>query len=127
MAGRVSRVRDAMRDLVGDSKYIDNATQQTFEDADALIEFCKVWKAAMPDVTGTVTNVVESGDQVVLEISWQGTHTGDFVTEQGTIPASGKQQTTPAAWIFEYDEDGNPKESRQYFNLLTFLQQIGAA
>ena len=44
----------------------------------------------------------------------------------GTIPASGKRQKTPAAFIFDY-ENGKLKESRHYFDMLTFLKQIGAA
>jgi ketosteroid isomerase-like protein len=62
----------------------------------------------------------------VLEVTWEGTQTGEMVTEQGTIPPSGKRQTTPAAFIFDY-EDGKLKESRHYFDMLSFLKQIGAA
>jgi steroid delta-isomerase-like uncharacterized protein len=73
-----------------------------------------------------VTGAVEGGQRVVLEVTWEGTQTGEMVTEQGTIPASGKRQKTPAAFIFDY-ENGKLKESRHYFDMLTFLKQIGAA
>jgi hypothetical protein len=82
----------------------------------------KGWKAAMPDVRGTVTDAVEGGQRVVLEVMWEGTQTGEMVTEQGTIPASGKRQKTPAAFIFDY-ENGKLKESRHYFDMLTFLSK----
>ena len=52
--------------------------------------------------------------------------TGEMVTEQGTIPASGKRQRTPAAFLFEFEGE-ELRESRHYFDLLTFLKQIGAA
>jgi ketosteroid isomerase-like protein len=78
------------------------------------------WKAAMPDVRGRVTGAAEEGQRVVLEIMWEGTQTGELVTEQGTIPASGNRQRTPAAWIFDY-EGGQLRESRHYFDMLTFL------
>jgi predicted ester cyclase len=84
------------------------------------------WKAAMPDVRGTVTAAAEEGQRVVLEIMWEGTQTGELVTGQGTIPASGNRQRTPAAWVFDY-EGGQLRESRHYFDMLTFLRQIGAA
>ena len=80
----------------------------------------------MPDVKGTVTSAIESGQQVALEVTWEGTHTGELMTPQGTIPPSGKRQKTPAAFIFEY-QNGELKQSRHYFDMLTFLQQIGAA
>ena len=68
----------------------------------------------------------QAGQRVVLEVTWEGTQTGEMVTEQGTIPPSGKRQKTPSAFIFDY-ENGKLKESRNYFDMLTFLQQIGAA
>jgi steroid delta-isomerase-like uncharacterized protein len=117
---------DATRELIGDSTYNELGTQRSLTGADAIIEALQGWKAAMPDVTGTVTSAVESGQQVVLEVTWQGTQTGEMVTEQGTIPPSGKRQTTPGAFVFEY-EGGRLVESRNYFDLLTFLKQIGAA
>lgn len=116
----------AARGLVGESTYNELGTQRSLAGADAIIEALQGWKAAMPDVKGTVFNAVESGQQVVLEVSWEGTQTGELVTEQGTIPPSGKRQKTPSAFIFEF-EGGKLKESRNYFDMLTFLKQIGAA
>ena len=117
---------DKTRELFGDSTYNELGTQRSIDNIDAIIEAFQVWKAAMPDVTGTVTSAIESGEQVVLEIDWEGTHTGELMTPQGPIPASGKRQKTSAAFIFEY-HNGELKESRHYFDLLTLLQQIGAA
>ena len=116
---------DATRELVGDSTYNELGTQRSLA-GDALIEALQGWKAAMPDVKGKVTSAVESGQEVVLEVTWEGTQTGEMVTEQGTIPPSGKRQRTPAALVLDF-ESGKLKESRQYFDLLTFLKQIGAA
>ena len=117
---------DAARGLLGDSTYNELGTQRSLAGADAIIAALQGWKAAMPDVTGTVTSTVESGQQVVLEVTWEGTQTGEMVTEQGTIPPSGRRQRTPGAFVFEF-EGGKLKESRNYFDLLTFLKQIGAA
>ena len=117
---------DAARGLLGDSTYNELGTQRSLAGADAIIAALQGWKAAMPDVTGTMTSTVESGQQVVLEVTWEGTQTGEMVTEQGTIPPSGRRQRTPGAFVFEF-EGGKLKESRNYFDLLTFLKQIGAA
>jgi len=117
---------DAARGLLGDSTYNELGTQRSLAGADAIIEALQGWKAAMPDVKGTVTSAVEDGQRVVLEVVWEGTQTGEMVTEQGTIPPSGKRQTTPAAFLFEF-QGGKLKESRHYFDMLTFLKQIGAA
>ena len=117
---------DGTRKLFGNSTYNELGTQRSLEGADAIIGALQGWKSAMPDVKGTLTSVAESGQQVVLEVTWEGTQTGEMVTEQGTIPPSGKRQKTPSAFIFDY-ENGKLKESRHYFDMLTFLKQIGAA
>ena len=75
---------------------------------------------------GTITGAEEVGNQVILEVKWHGTHTGPLATPQGEIPPSGKSHTTPSAWIFDYEGD-SLVESRHYFDMLTILQQIGAA
>ena len=79
----------------------------------------------MPDVKGTITNSFQSGNTVTLEISWAGTHTGPLEMPSGTIPGSGKSQTTPSAWVMDF-EDEKVKQSRHYFDMMTLLAQIGA-
>src|ERR1700730_3329177 len=111
----------AARKLFDDSTYNELGTQRSLAGADAILEALQGWKAAMPDVKGTVTTAVEGGQQVVLEVTWEGTQTGEMVTEQGTITPSGKRHKTPGAFFFEY-ETGKLKESRHYFDMLTFLQ-----
>jgi hypothetical protein len=62
---------------------------------------------------------------VALEVTWKGTHTGPLATPQGMLPASGKTQTTPAAFFFTFEGD-MIKESRHYFDSTTLFKQIGA-
>ena len=61
----------------------------------------------------------------VLEVTWKGTHTGPLTTAEGTIPASGKRQETPAVCVFTF-EGGKINESRMYFDAMTLLNQVGA-
>lgn len=112
------------RAVLGASVYHEVGTQRHLQ-GDDLVLGLQGWKQAMPDVIGTVTNAFASGNQVALEVTWSGTHTGPLQTPTGSIPASGKRQSTPAAWIFQFEGD-QIKESRQYFDMLAFLQQIGA-
>jgi steroid delta-isomerase-like uncharacterized protein len=76
------------------------------------------------DVKGAVTNACATGDIVVIEVTWQGTQTGPLQGPRGTVPATGKQQTTRSSWIMNFD-GGKIKESRNYFDMLSFLQQLG--
>jgi len=83
------------------------------------------WRKAMPDAKGTVTNAFASGNKAVLEVTWEGTQTGPMDGPGGTLPPSGKRQITPASWVFEFEGD-KVKESRHYFDMMSFMQQIGA-
>ena len=111
--------------LTANTVYNELGTQRSLKGSDEIIKALQGWKQAMPDVKGTVTNSVASGNTVTLEVTWRGTHTGPLESPAGTIPASGKSQTTRAAWILDYDGD-KVKESRHYFDMVTFLTQIGA-
>ena len=111
--------------LASDSRYDELGTQRKIEDPGKIIELFKGWKAAFPDGAGTVTSAVSSGNKVALEVTWKGTHTGPLETAEGTIPASGKRQETPAAIFYTFEGD-KIKESRHYFDSLTLLKQIGA-
>ena len=111
--------------LAADARYHELATQRKVEGAEKIVELFKGWKTAFPDAAGTVTSAVGSGNTAALEVTWKGTHTGPLETAEGTIPASGKRQETPAAIVFTF-EGGKIKEDRQYFDLMTLLKQIGA-
>jgi steroid delta-isomerase-like uncharacterized protein len=111
--------------LAADARYHEFATQREVEGPEKIVELFKGWKTAFPDAAGTVTSAVGSGNTAALEVTWTGTHTGPLETAEGTIPASGKRQETPAAIVFTF-EGGKIKEDRQYFDLMTLLKQIGA-
>ncbi len=91
---------------------------------DAYREALVGWRTAFPDITGTITNTIELGDQVVQEITWIGTHNGPLATPDGEIPATGKIATTPAVMVSEYDGD-QLKESRHYVDKMALMAQIG--
>ena len=110
--------------LTSDSLYDEVATSRSVQGVSEIIPCWQAWKEAMPDVKGTVTNAVATGNTVVLEVTWQGTHTGPLQSPTGTIPATGRQQTTRASWVQNFD-GGKIKESRHYFDMLSFMQQLG--
>ena len=111
--------------LTPDACYDELGTQREVEGPEQIVELFKGWKQAFPDAVGTVTSAIAGGDTVALEVTWNGTHTGPLTTAEGTIPASGKHQETPAAVFFAFAGD-KIKASRHYFDSLTLLKQIGA-
>ena len=110
--------------FTSDCLYDEVGTSRRLQGLDAIIPALKGWKEAMPDVKGTVTNAVSTGDTVTLEVTWKGTHTGPLQGPSGTVAATGKQQTTRSGWVLDF-EGGKVKTSRHYFDMLAFMQQLG--
>ncbi len=111
--------------MTPDYVYNEVGTQRSIQGPEEVVAALKGWKEAMPDATGTVTNALASGNTVTLQVTWEATHTGPLEGPMGTIPASGKRQVTPAAWIFTFEGE-KIKESNHYFDMLSLLTQIGA-
>src|SRR5215210_8454933 len=110
--------------LAPDSLYDEVGTSRRIEGVGDIIPCLQAWKEAMPDVKGSVTNALATGNTVILEVLWKGTHTGPLVGPKGTVPATVKQQTTRASWVLNFD-GGKIKESRHYFDMLSMMQQLG--
>jgi len=111
--------------LSADSIYAELATQRRVQGPDAIVELSKGWRQAFPDAKGTITKAVESGDTVVLEITWEGTHNGELKSEMGPIPATHKRVKIPAVQVVTFKGD-KIAETKHYFDLMTLLTQIGA-
>jgi steroid delta-isomerase-like uncharacterized protein len=111
--------------ILTDALYDEIGTQRKIQGADKWVQTWEQWRRALPDVKGTVTNAIASGNTVVLEIRWEGTQTGSLELPISSIPASGKHTMTRASMIFGFDDD-KVKECRHYFDMLALLQQIGA-
>ena len=111
--------------LTADARYDELGTQRKVEGPEKIVELYEGWKRAFPDVVGTVTSAFGNGNLAAVEVTWKGTHTGPLETAKGTIPASGKRQDTPSAFVFTFEGD-KIKESRLYFDSMTLLKQIGA-
>jgi steroid delta-isomerase-like uncharacterized protein len=115
-ACRAAMTADCVSDEVGTARRLQGAAP--------IIQALQGWKGAMPDVKGTVANALATWNTAVLEVTWHGTHTGPLPSPRGTLPATGKQQTMRSGWVLNFDR-GKIKESRHYFDMLSFMQQLG--
>ena len=112
--------------LADDVKYNELGTQRRLQGPQAVITVHQEWRQTFPDVKGTIQNIFVSGNQALAEMTFDGTFQGDMVTPGGTIPANGKRiEQFPTAFVYEV-EGGKIKEIRQYFDVMSLLQQIGA-
>ncbi len=109
-----------------DVVYDERATGRVLQGPDEIIEAMKGWKAFNSDVTGTISNIHASGDDTaVVEVTWQGTMDGPLETPGGTVPPTGKSHATHGAWVMTFEGE-KLRESRNYFDMLQMLQQVGA-
>ncbi len=111
--------------LAEDSVYDEIATERRVEGREAILEVNEEWKKAFPDARGTLNAELVSGDTVVEEITWEGTHSGPLGSPQGEIPASNRRISVRAVQVHELEGD-RIKTTRHYFDLMGLLQQIGA-
>lgn len=91
---------------------------------DEVLNFAQRLKEGFPDLNATVTNAIVAGDSAVLEISYELTHTQDFHTPRGTVPATNRRATFKAAKVVDV-RNGKIVSSRQYFDLGSVTAKLG--
>ena len=91
-----------------------------------MITAWKGWAEAMPDSHGTIESVHVSGNTVILELTWRGTHTGPLHTPGGDVPATGNTMEVRSCFIADVS-DGKTRMMRHYFDMATMLAQLGIA
>jgi steroid delta-isomerase-like uncharacterized protein len=104
--------------------YDEVATRRKVEGAEATIALWKGWAEAFPDSKATFHGAHVSGNTVVLEVTWKGTHQGPMQTPKGAILATGKRIDIRACCLLEVAGD-KVRLQRQYFDMVTMLEQLG--
>jgi len=74
-----------------------------------------------PDIQWRVENLIAEDEQVVVEWSWTGTHTGKF----RVFEPSQKHVEDRAAVIYHFGDGGKIVKASIHSDRLGFLQQIG--
>ena len=106
--------------------YDEVATHRRMEGVDQVIAGWQGWATALPDSKATIGNAFVSGDTVVLEVTWHGTHKGPLQTPTGQIAATGKPIEIRACQVFKIAGD-KAQSMRQYFDMETMMQQLGVS
>jgi len=118
---------DALKASVSpDFVYDEVATHRKVQGYDQLLPVWQGWATAFPDSAPTFHGAWVTGNTVVLELTWTGTHTGPLQTPKGPIAPTGKRIELRACNVVEIAKDTEKaKLQRQYFDMATMLQQIG--
>ena len=111
--------------LEPDAVYEEVTTGRKVEGAKANMELAKAWKSAFPDVTGTRDASYVSGDTVIFEVTWNGTHDGLLpLPDGGELPATGRSVAVKAVLVTTM-RDGKIAYQRHYLDMLAMLTQLG--
>jgi len=92
--------------------------------AEAQRALGEAFRTAAPDNKLTPLRTFESGDTIVVEGVYSGTHTGPLVGPAGTIPATGRAFSFPYCDVLQA-RDGRFVSHRIYWDNATFLAQLG--
>ena len=106
--------------------YDEVATGRNVRGVEDVIKVWRGWAEAFPDSKATFQHEFVSGNTVVLELTWRGTHKGPLQTPDGTLPPTGKTINFRACQVIEVNGD-KATSIRQYFDMATLLQQLGAS
>ncbi len=79
---------------------------------------------AFPDAHIRVTAQAESGDTIMTEGVYSGTHTGILTTPQGDVPPTGRKLDLRFCDVFQV-KGGKAIAHRLYFDNVEFLTQLG--
>jgi steroid delta-isomerase-like uncharacterized protein len=101
-----------------------HAFGMTLHGKEGFSGFLQSFKGAFPDVAITHRNILSEGDQVAVEFTAQGTHTGPLQTPAGAIPATGKPVTFVVTEVLRW-ENGLLKSLSNYQDSSAILRQIG--
>jgi len=117
---------EVARTITSDAIYDEVANRRTARGASDVVTMWKGWGEAMPDSNGTIESALVSGNSVILELTWRGTHKGPLRTPGGDLAATGNTFEIRACMIVDVS-DGRVRVMRHYFDMATMLTQLGIA
>lgn len=106
--------------------YDEAATRVKVQGIEPYMTAIKTWKRAFSDLRANVVHAFVSGNAVILEVEWTGTHDGPLAGPLAAIPPTGKRGSARAMLVFIVEHD-KIVECRHFFDLLTILEQLGIA
>lgn len=124
LASYGEREWDAARDAVSaNSEVVEVPTGESWKGPDGLVAEFERWAAGFSDSRSEFLNIFEQGDFVCVEAIWKGTHDGDLVFPDVTLPPSGRPLAFPYCTVARL-QDGKQVSSKHYYDLGTVLEQL---
>lgn len=104
--------------------YDEIGTERIVKGAEEVVACWQGWATAMPNSKAEIKSALVSGQSVVLELIWKGTHTGPLQTPGGTISPTGRPFDLRACQVTEI-LNGKALSTRHYFDMASLLRKLG--
>lgn len=85
----------------------------------------EAFMAGLPDAHMVIDHALDGGHEVFVEGRFIGTHSGDLVSPDGTIPESGNKVELRFADYFQV-ANGKVTNHRTYWDQVDMMRQLGA-
>ena len=95
-----------------------------FRGPEGAKEFAHMWADGFPDGQVKIDKTIAAGDEVVVQLTGKGTHTGTLAAPGGKIPATGRSVTLQLCDVIQVRE-GKIKSVQSYFDSASLLMQLG--
>jgi len=112
---------DVIDELVSPDAVDHNPFPGQAPGAEGVRQVFAMLKAAFPDMSQSIQDMVAEGDRVAIRSTLHGSHRGEFLG----IPATGKQVALPGIDIIRFDEEGKMIEHWGLFDVPLLMQQLG--
>jgi steroid delta-isomerase-like uncharacterized protein len=92
--------------------------------AQASTGYAMAWLNAFPDARMVIRNEIITGDTIVQEFTFEGTHTATLHAPTGDIPATNRRLSGRGAQVLKV-RDGLIADTQLYFDQVDVLTQLG--
>jgi ketosteroid isomerase-like protein len=117
----------ALESLATQDCVLVRPTREAYKGWNAATEWFEMFWKAFPDCALTVSRYVEEGDQVAVQLTWTGTHSGPLPLPDGSSLEPTGQRVEGLLADFVAVRDGKFASSEVYEgNALEVLTQLGA-
>jgi predicted ester cyclase len=113
-----------IRELNAENSVVEAPGDVHVEGREAATQYAMAWLNAFPDARLNVSNELVSGDWVVQEFTFEGTHEGTLSGPAGEIPATHRRLNGRGVQIFRVEGDA-VVDTRLYFDQVQIMTQLG--
>jgi predicted ester cyclase len=94
-----------IRELNAENTIFEGPGDVHLEGREAATQYAMAWLNAFPDARLTIKNELVSGDWVVQEFTFEGTHEGTLAGPGGEIPATHRRLNGRGVQVFRVEGD----------------------